>query len=452
MNDALSFLKKNMVLIIILSLGLAFRYFFYLSIREPIMTSDSPTYIDGAMSLYYHLWLNEYRPPVYPLGLMAAGVLFGWGNLKYSAVILQIVLSLVNIVFVYKLSYEAFRQKYAAYLAAFITATSFRVFSWDFVIMSESFATLAVTLSAYQLVVFLRYGNGRNLKALVMLMIAAILTKPFFLMLPPLAAVIIAIKRLLIDKCNLRLAAKGLSAAIAVVYISIFIYSIINYVQNSYFGITTVGNVNCFGKVLQYKMENLGSNQKLKEDIIFAFQNEGPEHIVNGEFLEPWHFVGKYGWVNNHYREVGSFAKEILFKSPVKYTLESLQLAFRLFVLNSPFKDYIADNALQKGDSANGCFISLRRITEAIDNLYILLFVCLLESLLVVIFRLKKPEGERGFYMGVLMLIVLYHYIISAFFSYGDYCRLLTPCYPLIYTLIALYVFRMWVKARKLIL
>ncbi len=435
-------LKDRVGLALILLAGMAARLAFYNSIDGAISTSDSPTYVDGAFGLFYHFWLNEYRPPVYPLGIGLMGSMFLWKNLNTSLVLLQVLLSLINVAVVFKLTLEAFGKRVPAYMAALATAVSFRIFSWDFVILSENFAILFATVIAYYMVLYLKYKNVKHLKRLLIFVLLAIFTKPFFLLLPLALLVILFIRQLTAGDLSLRSMVRPLSAGIAAVYLTVFSYCLVNYAQNVYFGITSVGNVNYFGKILQYKMEGLGKNRELIGDIEYAFKVEKPEFKVKGEYLEPWHFVGTYGWTENHYREVGKFAREIILSNPVRYFTESTRLTYQLFVLNSPFKDFIAEYVVERASHPDRFFMGLKKVTGVLDGLYLLLVLGVIELLSLIVLGIKQKKISANFHIITLMLLILYHYFISSFLSYGDYCRLLAPCYPLIYIILCIYLYR----------
>lgn len=436
-------LFKYIPWVIIIIAGLIIRYSFYNSIDGTITVSDSPTYVDGAMSLYYHLWLNEYRPPVYPLGLMLIGALFTWEKLNIGVIFLQILVSIANIVYAYKLSVEAFKSRFLGYICAFLIAVSFRVYNWDFIILSESFAIFLVTAITYYLIMFLKYNQKKHLKLMVGFTIAAIFNKPFFMVLPIVILAVLILKHFL-GCFDIKRNYKTLIAGMAAIYMSIFLYSALHYAQSSFFGVTSVGNVNLLGKIMQYNMEDLGKNQAIINDIKHALETESPERIVNGKYLEPWHFVGTYGWTQNHYHEVGKFAKDIILRHPVKFTQKSLALAYRLFVHRSPFRDFIADVALIRADRPQQLMTTVRRSTEAIDSLYVLLILCFFEVIYTIIKLLRKREANKeSIWIIPIFAIILYHYIISAFFSYGDYCRLLVPSYSLIYLIICMYLYRL---------
>jgi len=444
-------IKNIFPLGLILLAGIIVRICFYYSLDGAITVSDTPTYVGGAMNLYSNLWLSEYRPPVYPIGIIIAALLFSWHNLNTGVILLQILLSLVNVIFVYKLVYEAFNSKVLALTTSFILAISFRIYCWDFIILTENFAILLVTLITYTMVRYFKCKEKKYLTRMFALMLTAIFTKPFFLMLPFAVLFIFLLRYFIVKDIELKTISRAFITGIASIYICIFCYSAVNYAQNLYFGLTTVGNVNYFGKILQYNMFDTGSNQELINDIEYAFKTEKPEFKVNNEYLEPWHFVGTYGWTKNHYNAVGKFATEIILRHPVKYTIESLKLTYKLMALNSPFKDYIADAALSDAGHPNVLMMTVRKPTDYFDGLYKLVVLCFLEAVYLLISKRKTKNIKDWFFIPGISILIIYHYVVSAFFSYGDYCRLLAPSYSLIYIVIAMYIYRFSTVALQVI-
>lgn len=440
LNHLYSHFKKQIIIYLIMAAGICARYWLRLSLDSAITTSDTSTYISGARSIYFNLLLNEYRPPVYPLCIIASGVFFSWEHLNRGIILLQIIFSLVNVVFTYKLAAMLTGNKLTGYLSALIVAVNFRVFSWDFVILTENLSILIVTMTAYYLVSYLGFEKNRDFSILIGVLLSGIFTKPFFLMLPFVIFFAIILRQIQKKAFDYKLLFRKISVAAFLILFSVFAYSYVNYAQNSFFGITTVGNVNYFGKILQYNMQHMGDNDNLKEDLEYAFKTEKPEHIVHGRYLEPWYFIGTYGWSKDHYKEIGRFSTEIIKKHPLIFIKESSKLTYSLFIYDSPFEDYIADSWIQKAGHKYPALVILRMLTEKIDSLYFFLIICLFDTLIKLIQIKRKGVDGKSFLTGVLLSIVLYHYIISAFFSYGDYCRLLVPCYPLIYIIITVYL------------
>lgn len=441
LNKIRKLLFENLPLVLILLAGILLRILFWLSIRGPIQISDSETYIGGAKNLLLHLCLDEYRPPVYLLQLLICGILFTWNHLEFSAVILQNILGLVTVVYLYKLVMEAFENRLAAYLAAFFAAVSMTVYCWDFMILTENLSILLVTLVAYYLVMYLRHHNDKYLKILLTLLFICIFTKPFFMLLPVLVLMILGARHLALKGTRFRIHLRSAALGLAAIYISLVLYSGINLAQHSFFGISTVGKVNTFGKILQYGMEGLGSNGRIVNDVKEAFSTSAPQYIVEGKFLEPWHFIGTYNWNTNHYAEIGSFSREIMIKHPIEYSIKSLQLTWQL-LLQSPFKDFIAESEVLKAGHPNKIMQFVRQATTVFDSLYLLIILCGLEMLVLLLFNRKYLFRQNGFLLLSIFLLILYHYLISAFLSYGDYCRLLAPSYPLMYALMAVYISR----------
>lgn len=438
-------LYNNWPLFLIIFAALTVRLLFYKSIDGAITTSDTVSYAGSAANLFYKLQLDIYRPPIYPVLLILGAVLLSWKNLFTGAIVLQILISLVNIIIVYKLTQELSKRRLMSYCAALITAISFKVYSWDFVILTENLSMLTLTLIAYFLVLFVKSHHSNYLKAINLLLLLSLFLKPFFLALPIVVYTLLCIRYLYLKDFDGKSLIRGLSTGFIVIYLCVIGYSCMNYAQNGFFGISAVGNVNYFGKILQYKMEDRGGNANLKEDIKYAFSVEKPEFKVNGEYLEPWHFIGTYGWAGNYYRDVGSFAREIMLKNPIEYVEKSIKLAYRLFAHNSPFNDYIADAAVIRAGHPDKLMLGIKRMTQVVDSLHIILAAGVIESIFILLSGLRKKNSRfvvSGFPNLIVLSLIIYHYIISAFFSYGDYCRLLVPSYPLIYAVMCIYIYR----------
>lgn len=443
-------LPVNLFLLIALILGATVRILFFKSIDGPILISDSETYIGGAKNLLPYLRLDEYRPPIYLLQLALCGLLFTWQNLLTAAVILQSIIGLFTVVILYKLVLEAFENRAAAYISAFSAAISITIYCWDFMLLTENLSIFLVTLLAYYLVLYLKYSNIRHLKILAVIQVVLVFTKPFFLALPILMLLIFTIKQFFTGGFRFNTHFKTALLGLAGIFLSVLIYSGINQFQHSFFGITTVGKVNTFGKILQYGMSEYGDNKKLAGDIREAFSNTPEQYIVEGRFPEPWHFIGSYGWNTGHYSEIGKFARSIMLKKPAEYMFKSVKLTGSLLV-QSPFKDFIAESEIIKAGHPNKIMLAFKKAAQAFDLLYILILLPAVEILFLLIFRREKLLKGKGFLLLGIFLLILYHYLVSAFFSYGDYCRLLAPSYPLIYAVIALYTARLCQFVRKAI-
>jgi len=425
----------NFIMAAIMASGAGIRILLYKSLGKAIEVSDTPTYLDCAMSLYYHLGLSEYRPPVYPLGIMLMGTKYGWANLSRVMPYLQSLIGLANVVIIFKLVHEAFKNRTMSYIVSFMCAIGFSIYNWDLVLLSENFSILFATSIIYNLVLFFNRKVNKYLYFSFFWTFTAIYTKPFFLLFPLVIPVLVAVRYLLLKDIQIKNLLKPLILCISIIYGSIFLYSGLHYAQTGYFGFSSVGNVNLLGKVMQYDMAKY--IPELEADVEKAMNNENQWLIVDGKFPEPWNFVGKYGYRENHYEEAGKYAKKIILGHPFEFMIKSTGLTFQL-IQENPFKDYIAVNALANSENKSKLLTEIKKITDYFENLYPLILLSVLECIYLIFFAGKSTK-EKMFPFILIVAAVLYHYAIAAFFSYGDYPRLLAPSYCLIYIIMAIY-------------
>lgn len=428
--------KSQILLTLIIILGLVIQLLYYISIHQKvIMLSDSWTYLNGAKMLQRGFYIDVYRPPVYLLLISLSGTLLTWQNYYIGVILIQVILLILDTIIIYKISNIITNKRYIGLITALIINLSMSVYGWNFMIMTESLSIFLVTLISFLAIKYFKNPKKVYFLSLISSLIAAIFLKPFFLFFPLLFAFIFLIKYFLLHDLKYKNQYKNLVLGLLVIYSLVLIYSYLNFVHNGYFGLTSVSNVNCFGKVLQYRFENKGNNIKLINDIKKAYASTSSENLVNNYYLEPWNFIGKYGWRKNNYKEIGKFSSDIIKKTFLDYTLESLRLTLKLIIFYDPFKDFNAIKQLNNSAFSSKIVKSVYNFSSKVGVLhYVLLLIPLI--FIPYIFSLKIDLIRKYFDILIIVLIVGYHYLVSAFFSYGDYCRLLAPCYVLIYFLI----------------
>ena len=426
----------------VLFVGIVIRIVYYLSINQDIIYySDSWTYLNCAKVMGERFYIDVYRPPVYPLVLLLCALVFSWDRFFIGLIIIQVFLSMISTVLIYKIGLIISNNKPVSLLAALVVNISISTFGWDFMIMSENFSIFLITLITYTLLKYFQTQNIKYLYALAADLLLLVFTKPFFIGLP-IFIIIIFILYYPLNKVKYH--SRPLftfTISICLIYAFVFGYCTLNNKINGFYGITSVSNVNCFGKILQYKMEAYGDNTKLKDDINNAYISTPKDNLVRGEYLEPWGFLGKYGWANNNYFEPGRFSSSIIKNNLILYITNSLQLTANLMIELNPFRDFIAINAIDN-NSIYSRFINMASvILSPINSLYFLIPLFLLELLIyIAAFKISYIKSHIG--PLIVLLLILYHYLMSAFFSYGDYCRLLAPSYYLIYLLMIFNLFR----------
>jgi hypothetical protein len=437
MNINLIKLKRShLLLILIIILGLTIQLLYYLSIHQKvIMVSDSWTYLNGAKMMQKGFYIDVYRPPVYLLILLLFGTLMTWEKYYIGVILFQVFLSILDSILIYRISNIITNKKSIGLITALMVNLSMSIYGWNFMIMTESLSIFLVTLITFLAIKYFQSPEKAYSIPLIFTLIVAIFTKPFFLFLPILLVIIYLIKYFLIPDLKYKAHFKEIALSLILIYGLVLIYSTINFLQNGYFGITSVSNVNCFGKVLQYQLEDKGSNIKLINDINNAYASTPKDNLISKYYLEPWNFIGKYGWEKNNYSEIGKYSSSIIKKEFLSYTTKSLLLTLKLMIFTDPFKDFIAINHLSYNELPSKVVKSVYNFFSIIGELYFILILVFL-VFLSYIFLLRIDLITKHFNLLIITLLIIYHYLVSAFFSYGDYCRLLAPCYVLLYFLI----------------
>lgn len=450
--------KIDVPLLTVIIVGIVVRYLFFISIGQNIiMVSDSWTYLNCAKMLQKTFYLDVYRPPVYPAAILFCGTFLSWEKYYIGIIFIQVIMSILSTILVYKICMFICRSRLIGLLTSLIANISISTYGWDFMLMTENFSIFFVTLLTYLVLKYSRNHKPLYFCSIFIVLLLLIYTKPFFLFMPVLVMLLLILSAKLNGfKINLTPIITGCM----IIYLSVFFYSVLNYKLNGYFGLTSVSNVNCFGKILQYKMEPFGNNTEIKEDIKHAYNNTSKDNLVGGQYLEPWGFLSKYGWGHNNYKDLGDFSYSIIKANPFLFIIKSLSITGHIIFKTCPFRDFIAVNALERSHSGLEFIFILKSLTNAIELLYASIIVFFIYTALIIIyysiqsffnynlFKLKRKGTINKDYLyshmfGLLTIsiIILYHYLVSSFFSYGDYSRLLAPSYYLMYLAMTLSLF-----------
>lgn len=443
------FFKKHSLLLLILLIGICVRIIFYASISKDIISvSDSGTYLNAAKMLNKTFYVDAYRPPVYPLLILLSGIIFSWNKYYIGLIISQVLLSFAGTILIYRIAGIISEHKIIGIISALVVNLSIYAFGWDFMIMTECLSIFLVTLIAYLTITFFQNNRRLTLIWLVTALFLAVFTKPFFVFLPILILMIFIFGHFFVKNLDLKLYIKPILIGIILIYVSALAYSGVNYKINGFFGMSSVGNVNAFGKILQYHMETLGSDNDILEDIKSAYASAPADNLVGGNFLEPWRFISGYGWKIDNYKRIYDFSTSAVYREPFVYIRNSIKLTYKLIFMQNPFRDFIAIKNINI--SKNLFVITINKLVSAINyfDIFYLLIPLLFFDATAYIFlvfsakfrRFVESTGSSRFYMFILAAILLYHYFMSAFFSYGDYCRLLSPACYIMYLVIIYYL------------
>lgn len=289
-------------------------------IQTPLAVTfpDSGTYIQTATNLVvHHRLFNLQRTPGYPLFLAYIFVLTGGVNLR-AVVFAQSLLMLLAAAEVYVLAFRLCRSRALATLAAALIGANLYILDWERCILSEA---CAVWVSVTIFLVFercLRTNNRWYLAALLGLSAAAVMIRPMFVLLPLLLFVVLGLRMLTTRASAGRL--RDVALALAAVYLVVCGYMAGNRVVNGYFTLSDVSNVNLFGKVLEYRLQNDTRDARYAQIQLDADTFSRTHNTAN-----PYTFLGLYrGYSHPPFALIGAYANDVVLNNLPAFLRDSM--------------------------------------------------------------------------------------------------------------------------------
>jgi len=210
--------------------------------------ADTPTYVSAGLK-FLNLKIDSLRTPVYPLFLN----LLGMKDTSYDTlhnpqlldriVLVQNILSLASVVFLYFALTYIFKSKKIILAVSILYSCNIYFIIWDYCVLTECFSLIGTVLYIFFLALYLKKPSATmgvviGLHTFVLLMI-----RPSFLVFMAITAVF-WIVRLIFEKSSRKSAAFGL-AAVVLSFVLMQGYSVLNYNQNGFNGVSHVHqNVN----------------------------------------------------------------------------------------------------------------------------------------------------------------------------------------------------------------
>lgn len=452
-------IKPTVIISVILFiLSLLIRTIYEKTLMNYLLYPDSQEYLDAALS-FAKGRIDMLRMPVYPAFLhivsLISGYTVGTDSFVIAVTYTQRFLSSIGVVFLYHAlvafwcpsrscynveessGRRAVKAGYilSAILAAFY-AVSPAVINWDFLILTESLTMFFVSILLWSYFSFLR---NRRLRYLIMSFVLSgllMFIKPFYLFFPVIMLVFSVISCGTAARERKRNIIAGIFS-VAVIFSLLGWYVLLNGRQNGYYGVTGVGGINSFGKVLQYKMYDLGPEGILKDRINKAVNETGHEP-------DPLIFGLEYGYDKANFTELSDYAKNIIVHHPIKYLTRTLIYAIKEIGHEEVLTDYCdrvyykdidkgkgmgMGMGIEKGDIWPQTLFKLMGGLPILNSFYTLYLMILLKLVVALLFWKPRVSKARLFIFG----IILYQLAMSLVGSHGEYGRLMAPAYILIF-------------------
>lgn len=405
------------------------------SIHPVVPTApDSREYLAMAARITHSGQITDpRRTPGYPAFLALIFLLSGGVRLG-AVVFVQCALFFVAAAEVYLLASRLTRRPWIACLAAAPVALNVYMLDWAYSIRDEAFSywlVVTLLLVTERLARRLRLGA---LAAFVALGALLILTRPLYIFLPALILIALAARGIGLGKARQHILALGLS--LALVYGCVVGYMALNQAADNYFGVSYVGAVNLFGKVLEYHLQGQPVTPALQ-----PMQRRANAFVAHGGW-DPWYFARDYHYTGDNYAPLGTYATYTIAHHPVSYAVRTLA-DMRTVLLIKP------------GDDARGSSTLAFTLSRVVARVELWLYLALPLVALWVLLLLRKGWRDSALFMVALLTLVVIAAIgMTAAAGYDEFYRLRSPidwAYLVVFMLVALDVggaARQWLSRR----
>ncbi|MBA3826317.1 MAG: glycosyltransferase family 39 protein [Ktedonobacterales bacterium] len=281
-----------------------------------IQTADTPSYLHVATGIASRgLFFDQTRTPGYPALLASVFTVAGHANMG-AVVAVQTALVTLAALQLYGLALRLGGQPWLAGCTGAFMGMSVYFTNWERVIGTEALATWAVITLFGLFARYLHTGARRWLVALAVWSVVVILIRPFFLYLPLLLLGMLALRAW--QRGQFRAQMGQLALAGGIVAGLLLAYMGANAAVCGYFGLSDVGTVNMFGKVLEYQM------QDQTDDPRFAVLQSDLQGYLHGA-NEPWGFPYHYpAYAVQHYRPLADYTQAIIARHPLEYAQKTV--------------------------------------------------------------------------------------------------------------------------------
>ena len=281
-----------------------------------IHTADTPSYLHVAAGIAHNgLIFDPIRTPGYPALLALIFAIAGKNNMV-AVVAVQTALMVASTLQTYGLCYRLLARRWVASGVTSLLALNLYLINWEWVISTEALSIWTVVTLLGIFARWLATRQARWMVAFAAWSVVVVLTRPFFLSLPMLLTALAAVRQVRMGIG--RRIGRQCMIAVLLTYGLIVGYMAGNAAICGYFGLSDVGSVNLFGKVLEYQMQGESTEPHaavLRHDITRYLQQSH----------DPWGFPYHYpAYSAAHYAILGSFSQAIIMQHLPEFAVKTL--------------------------------------------------------------------------------------------------------------------------------
>lgn len=414
------------------------RLLYYFHAPGIIVSEDTWGYYErGELMVTTKVLVDPWRTPLYPLFLQLPLLIRGGFRSKiFSApfesgmlqiILLQSVIAVFSVPLLYLLLLRLKINRKISVLYCFFVSLDILVFCWDRLLLTESLTVSLLIASTLWAVSMIGKANWRNSFVLLLLLLVSFLLRPVFILLP------VALILPLILSGRKKKTVVPLLTVLALFALFIKLYVSLNGSLNRYNGISHISDINLLGKILQFHLPVAsGKSSGIAYDTLTAYLNQKGE-------LMPWRYLEKFPAVYSprteyNYESIRKFNSLVIKNNLPSFLFQSLkQLPGAL--LDTSEKVVLVD---PHRNLAAFIFNLLFQIFKKLEYLTLLVFIFYPVSFLAF---LKKADFKNTAVF-IIGNVAVYEIILSVFFSYGEFGRLISVVQPELYLFIFWWIYQ----------
>lgn len=392
--------------------------------------------VDTASYVNYHANIlqgetDALRTPVYPYFIKFIG-LFGNQNLYENVVKVQMLLSFLSIIVLYKTGQLVLKNKWVIFAASLTYAGMLPVINFDKLVLTESLSVSCSLIFVYLLASYLKRATSAKAWILTLYVFIAIMLRPSFVYLLPFV-IAFWILRWAFFRNERKLCLSGFAAS-GILILLVLGYSGLNERNVGFNGISVVSNNNEMAVIVSAGIYKNGNDPEISaaitSNILLGQRNPG-KHIPEINIMKVFAPDRVHTFIANCIKnEPGTYAKH----------------------LGSKLHELGADNIFV--NYAGHSLSHLAFIIENAEHLVfcvtfnMLYFFLVLDLTLMVVSWIRRKQ-LRWFEL-VLWVLIVGQMVVAIAGGYIEYQRLILPAMPALLILLFLYIDKIVAVIEKL--
>lgn len=291
---------------------------FYANHPSPETDPDTPGYLVSAHNIAAHgSFVSPSRLPGFPTFVALMFAVAGQGNLQAVSVATG-VLFVISTLEIYIIVYLITRRAWIAFVIGLIMTSNVWLLTWIKPVIVEGFALWVTVTLALAVLLFLRRPSARLLWIVAAVTLLLFMTRPEWVYAPvPLFAYLLIVAW---RKGHFRTLVKHAALAVVALYLILGAYVTVNAVGNGYRGVSEVQNLNLFGKILEYQMQDEAPPEYAD------LTREVDAYVAAGNTLPNGFLYHHQDLVADHYQRLGAYSTAIIVRHPVEFVAKTVPL------------------------------------------------------------------------------------------------------------------------------